>query len=286
MTVNAPPVPAATGGRLAPHLPGVSRWRVLLFTGAALLVALFHALGIGGWYWTSSWFMSDPTAIESRVHGAALGARHLFGLAAAAVLLSRWPHRHAALMWLMVVGAVLAELAILASLGTALPQESRTNAVANATSIPLPSLLLFAAYPGKRALLLRASSAARTRVPVACLTGLAAAAAAVALLDEQRDAVLGDAFVASQPRLAETASALVAVVVGCAVVAIGVRGWQPAAAVTGVVAGSTGMASLLFPDDRGALPSAGAVLLVVGGAALLVLAFWHRRRQADADVLL
>lgn len=273
--------PELLSERLVPPIEGVSRWRQYVFAAASTITALFHTIGIGAAYYSTSWFIGDPTAIESRVHGVAVGAMHLFAFGLAAALLVRRPHRNPAALWLLVVGVVAAQIATMATMTEALPEQARTNAFVNATSVPVPALVALLLYPRQRRLLDRDRVPPGARLLVAAFAIAVAVAAAVPLFADQLAAVGTDRFISDQPRYAETANALLVTAIGAVVIGFGIYGWQVVAALAGVVSASTGAAALLFPSDKASIAIAPAIALTCTGAALMALAWTYRRSAHD-----
>lgn len=265
--------------RVLPPLEGVRSWRQFAFSAVAAFAGLFAVVGIGVAYYTTSWFMTEPSAIESRVHGVSLGGKMLFLVGIATLLLVRRADRHPAALWTATATVVVSQIAILATLGEALPETARTNAMINATSVPVPFLLALALYPGKRNLLARDHAGAPVRKLLAVLGAVVALAVALPLLGEQMAALASDPFIGDEPRYAQTATGMIAVAIGLLVTAAGVRGWQSVAALVGIVATSIGFAGLVFANDPGAPSTAGSIGLLVVGVVHLIISWIYRRER-------
>lgn len=266
--------------RVLPVSVGVRRWRQVVFAVVAVLAGLFTTVGIGAAYYATSWFMTDPTQLESRIHGVSLGGGMLFLAGLTMLLAARRAEDHPAAVVTAAVGLSVAQLAVLLSLGDELPDEARTNAVINATSIPLPAVLALLLYPRMRLLARRDAQSGVARLLVAGTGAAVALAGAVPLLAAQASAVGTDPFIGSQPRYAETAVGLVMVAVALVVVAVGLRGWQVVAMLAGTVATSVGAAGLVFAGDSGAPGVAISTLLVVSGLSQVAVG-WRERRPSQ-----
>ena len=144
------------------------------------------------------------------------------------------------------------------------------------------TLVLFALHPARSRLL---ADGPRPSIPMLALTLLGALPLVVYALDMaelQRTGPPSDPHVELVHWLTMALLAL-AIITGAGLASLRLPGWRVSAWLAGLAAAVFGVASIVLPDDPGAVGQAWGATALAGGLLFIGVAEWERRRTGDAD---
>jgi hypothetical protein len=244
-----------------------SRFRRIAFNAwAAILVAVFGVVFFGLTSLVIAWFQ-EVEGVAGPVTD--LGYGVLFGiiLATGPLVQLRGPERK-------IAGVQQAFLVIPALvIGSAIASDSQNLVPA---LIVLPALgILLALHPAREEFLRRGAAVSRILLAIAVIGAVPLVAYALDMGTQAQD-------LAGPPhhvqRLSTMAAMAVAIVLTGLLAALQTRGWRLPAWSAGVAALMFGLASLVFPDQRGAVGRGWGGVAIAGGVLFIAAAEWEVRR--------
>jgi hypothetical protein len=248
-------------------LARASRFRQVAFNSwAAILVAVFGVVFFGLTSLVIAWFQ-EVEGVAGPVTDLGYGVLYGIILTTGLLVQLRGPERK-------IAGIQQAFLVIPALLiGSAIAADSQ-DLVPALILVPAIGILL-ALHPARAEFLRRGAAVSRTLLAITIIGAVPLVAYALDMGDQARD-------LAGPPhhvqRLSTMAAMAVAIVLTGLLAALQTRGWRLPAWSAGVAALMFGLASLVFPDQRGAVGRGWGGVAIAGGVLFIAAAEWEVRR--------